>query len=102
MTGSELITRLASRYPQLTQKDTELVVAEILGAIQTALAQGNRVEIRGFGTFALIYRSPRIGRNPKTGKSVSVPEKWVPHFKAGKTLRERVDRLPLEPPHTFV
>lgn len=76
-----------------------MVVAEILDAIQTTLAQGKRVEIRGFGSFALNYRSPRIGRNPKTGKSVLVPEKWVPHFKAGKILRERVGRLPLKPPH---
>ena len=98
MTRSELIGRLTSRHPQLTQKDTELVVAEILDAIQMALAQGNRVEIRGFGTFALNYRPPRTGRNPKTGDSVSVPEKWVPHFKAGKPLRERVDRLPQKPP----
>ena len=93
MTRSELITRLTSRYPQLIQKDTELVVAEILEAIQMTLAQGKRVEIRGFGSFALNYRSPRTGRNPKTGESVSVPEKWVPHFKAGRLLRERVDRL---------
>lgn len=99
MTRSELIARLTSRYPQLIQKDTELVVAEILAAIQMTLAQGKRVEIRGFGSFALNYRSPRIGRNPKTGESVLVPEKWVPHFKAGKILRERVGRLPLKPPH---
>ena len=99
MTRSELIARLTSRYPQLIRKDTELAVSEILDAIQTTLAQGNRVEIRGFGTFALNYRSPRTGRNPKTGESLSVPEKWVPHFKAGKPLRERVDRLLLEPPH---
>ena len=94
MTRSDLIARLTSRYPQLIQKDTELVVAEILDAIQTTLAQGGRVEIRGFGTFILNYRPPRNGRNPKTGESVSVPEKWVPHFKAGKILRERADRLP--------
>lgn len=92
MTRSELITRLTSHHPQLVQKETELVIAEILNAIQTALAQGGRVEIRGFGTFAVNYRPPRIGRNPKTGESVSVPEKWVPHFKAGKPLQERVDR----------
>ncbi|MES2366977.1 MAG: integration host factor subunit beta [Pseudomonadota bacterium] len=93
MTRSELVARLTNRYPQLIQKDTELVVAEILGAIQLALVQGSRVEIRGFGTFDLIYRAPRIGRNPKTGESVSVPGKWVPHFKAGKPLRTRVDNL---------
>lgn len=93
MTRSELITRLTNRYPQLAQKDHELVVAEILDAIQTSLTQGNRIEIRGFGTFDLIYRAPRTGRNPKTGESVSVPGKWVPHFKAGKPLRARVDHL---------
>ena len=91
MTRSELIARLTSRYPQLIRKDAELVVAEILDAIQTTLAQGKRVEIRGFGSFSLNYRAPRIGRNPKTGESVLVPEKWVPHFKAGRLLRERVD-----------
>ena len=93
MTRSELIARLTSRYPQLSRKDTELIIAEILDAIQTTLAQGGRVEIRGFGSFALFYRSPRIGRNPKTGELVSVPEKWVPHFKASKPLLERVNRL---------
>lgn len=93
MTRSELITRLTQLYPQLAQKDLELVVAEILDAIQTSLTQGKRIEIRGFGTFDLIYRAPRIGRNPKTGESVSVPGKWVPHFKAGKPLRTRVDNL---------
>jgi len=98
MTRSELIARLTSRNPQLSQKDTELAVAEILDAIKMALAQGNRVEIRGFGTFALSYHSPRNARNPKTGESVSVPEKWVPHFKVGKPLRERVDCLPPEQP----
>ena len=99
MTRSELIARLTTRYPQLIQKDAELVVAEILDAIQTTLAQGKRVEIRGFGSFALIYRSPRTGRNPKTGESVSVPERWVPHFKAGKLLRKCVNRLPPQPSH---
>lgn len=94
MIRSELVARLTGRYPQLTQKDTELVVAEILDAIETTLTQGKRVEIRGFGSFSLIYRAPRIGRNPKTGESVLIPEKWAPHFKAGRLLRERVDRLP--------
>jgi integration host factor subunit beta len=63
----------------------------MLDAMSEALAKGDRIEIRGFGSFALNYRPPRVGRNPKSGDKVSVPEKWVPHFKAGKELRERVD-----------
>ena len=63
----------------------------ILDALSEALAKGDRIEIRGFGSFSLNYRPPRVGRNPKSGDKVSVPEKWVPHFKAGKELRERVD-----------
>lgn len=90
MTRSELIVALAQRFPQLHQKDAELAVSEILTAISKALSDGNRVEIRGFGSFALIYRPPRIGRNPKTGATVHVPGKHAPHFKAGKELRERV------------
>lgn len=90
MTRSELITALAQRFPQLVQKDAELAVGEILSAITQALSQGQRVEIRGFGSFALNYRPSRTGRNPKTGEKVSVPGKHVPHFKAGKELRERV------------
>lgn len=91
MTKSELIARLAGRYPQLVAKDAELAVKTILDVMAKNLAQGNRIEIRGFGSFSLNYRPPRIGRNPKTGDKVTVPEKYVPHFKAGKELRERVD-----------
>lgn len=90
MTRSELIAALAQRFPQLVQKDAELAVSEILSAISQALSKGHRVEIRGFGSFALNYRPPRTGRNPKSGEAVQVPEKYVPHFKAGKELRERV------------
>lgn len=90
MTRSELIAALAQRFPQLVQKDAELAVTEILTAITEALSKGHRIEIRGFGSFALNYRPPRTGRNPKTGESVPVPAKYVPHFKAGKALRERV------------
>jgi integration host factor subunit beta len=90
MTRSELITLLAERFPQLVQKDAEMAVSEILGAIQAALANGDRIEIRGFGSFGLNYRPPRRGRNPKTGEPVAVAAKWVPSFKAGKELRERV------------
>ena len=92
MTRSELTAALAQRFPQLVQKDAEMAVAEILGAISAALAAGNRVEIRGFGSFSLNYRPPRTGRNPKTGEKVAVPGKYVPHFKAGKELRERVEQ----------
>ena len=91
MTKSELIAQLASRYPQLVATDAEMAVKTILDAVSRSLAEGKRVEIRGFGSFSLNYRPPRTGRNPKTGAKVEVPEKYVPHFKAGKELRERVD-----------
>jgi integration host factor subunit beta len=91
MTKSELIARLAVRFPQLVAKDADFAVKMMLDAMSEALAKGDRIEIRGFGSFALNYRPPRVGRNPKSGDKVSVPEKWVPHFKAGKELRERVD-----------
>ena len=91
MTKSELIARLAERYPQLVAKDAEFAVKTILDAMAKTLSDGHRIEIRGFGSFALSYRPPRIGRNPKSGERVLVPEKRVPHFKPGKELRERVD-----------
>ena len=91
MTKSELIARLAQRYPQLVAKDAEYAVKMILDAMTQALLEGNRIEIRGFGSFGLNYRPPRVGRNPKSGEKVQVPEKHVPHFKAGKELRDRVD-----------
>ncbi len=91
MTKSELIVRLAARFPQLVAKDADYAVKMILDAMSENLAEGGRIEIRGFGSFALNYRPPRVGRNPKSGERVSVPEKFVPHFKAGKELRERVD-----------
>lgn len=91
MTRSELVALLAQRFPQLVQNDAELAVAEILDAVGHALSSGGRVEIRGFGSFSLNYRPPRIGRNPKTGERVDVPGKYSPHFKAGKELRELVD-----------
>jgi integration host factor subunit beta len=92
MTKSELIARLAARYPQLVAKDAEFAVKVILDALTDSLAQGDRIEIRGFGSFALNYRPPRLGRNPKSGEKVQVPAKYVPHFKPGKELRERVDQ----------
>ncbi len=94
MTKSELIDRLAERFPQLVAKDADYAVKMILDALTAALVRSDRIEIRGFGSFALNYRPPRIGRNPKSGDKVQVPEKHVPHFKAGKELRERVDYRP--------
>ncbi|SBT05215.1 integration host factor (IHF), DNA-binding protein, beta subunit [Candidatus Accumulibacter aalborgensis] len=91
MTKSDLIAQLAERFPQLVAKDADLSVKMILEALAEALGKGDRIEIRGFGSFSLNYRPPRIGRNPKSGEKVDVPQKWVPHFKAGKELRERVD-----------
>lgn len=91
MTKSELITRLAARYPQLVAKDAEFAVKMILDAMTQSLVGGQRIEIRGFGSFGLNPRPARTGRNPKSGEKVHVPEKFVPHFKAGKELRERVD-----------
>lgn len=91
MTRSDLIAKLAERHTQLLSKDAELSVKVILDSMAATLAQGGRIEIRGFGSFALNYRPPRQGRNPKSGDKVQVPPKYVPHFKAGKELRERVD-----------
>ena len=91
MTKSELIAQLAERFPQLVAKDADYAVKMILDAMTDALARGDRIEIRGFGSFALNYRPPRTGRNPKSGEKVLVPEKYVPHFKAGKEMRERVE-----------
>ena len=90
MTKSELIERFTARYPQLVAKDAELVVKVIVDVMAESLARGQRIEIRGFGNFVLNYRQPRIGRNPRSGEMVKVPAKYLPHFKAGKELRERV------------
>ena len=91
MTKSELIAALAARYSQLAARDTDYAVKTVLDAMTQALAEGQRIEIRGFGSFSLSERAPRVGRNPKSGEQVMVPGKQVPHFKAGKELRERVD-----------
>jgi len=91
MTRSELVTELSARFPQLQAKDALLSVSVILDAITNSLINGGRAEIRGFGSFSLNYRPPRIGRNPKSGERVDVPAKWTPHFKAGLELRQRVD-----------
>ena len=91
MTKSELIARLAKHYPRLTPKDVQVAVNELLHAMIANLVNGQRIEIRGFGSFQINHRPPRMGRNPKSGQTVQVPEKYRPHFKAGKELRERVD-----------
>ncbi len=91
MTKSELIARLAERHPHLVAADAELAVKTIIDAMVNTLVGGERIEIRGFGSFSLNFRPPRLGRNPKTGDKVQVAGKYVPHFKAGKELRDRVD-----------
>lgn len=91
MTKSELIEQLSAKHPMLPMKEIENMVKDILEFISLSLENGNRVEVRGFGSFSLHYRQPRVGRNPKTGDSVKLEAKSVPHFKAGKELKERVD-----------
>ena len=94
MTKSELIERIAQKQSQLVHRDVELAVKAILEHMAEHLAGGGRIEIRGFGSFSLHFRSGRVGRNPKTGAPVSLPAKYVPHFKPGKKLRERVNLEP--------
>ncbi|WP_435237068.1 integration host factor subunit beta [Psychromonas sp. PT13] len=91
MTKSDLIERLTSKHFQLSVKDIEDSVKETLTLMTDSLANGERIEVRGFGSFSLHYRAPRIGRNPKTGDKVELGGKYVPHFKPGKSLRERVN-----------
>jgi len=92
MTKSELIDKLATVTPKLSVKDVELGVRKILDCMVSTLKNKNRIEIRGFGSFSLHRRKPRIGRNPKTGDVVRVGETFMPHFKPGKELREEVNR----------
>jgi integration host factor subunit beta len=91
VTKSELIEALAKQQPHLALKDVELAVKCIIEKMNQALSSGERIEIRGFGSFSLHLRPPRLGRNPKTGESVALSKKYVPHFKPGKELRDRVD-----------
>ena len=91
MTKSELIERIALRLDQLPVKDVELAVKVMLDSMSDVLSRGERIEIRGFGSFSLHYRAPRTGRNPKTGDAVALSGKYVPHFKPGKELRDRVN-----------
>ena len=91
MTKSELIERLADKLSHLSAKEVEEAIKEILELMAQSLSKGERIEIRGFGSFSLHFRAPRVGRNPKTGDSVQLSGKYVPHFKPGKELRERVN-----------
>ena len=91
MTKSELIERLADQARHISAEELELAIKELLEQMAQTLQKGERIEIRGFGSFSLHYRAPRVGRNPKTGETVKLDGKYVPHFKPGKELRERVD-----------
>ena len=91
MTKSELIAKLANEHTHLFQRDVESIVSKIFDEISHALAHGDRVELRGFGAFSVKERGPRVGRNPRTGESVEVNEKYIPYFKTGKQLRERLN-----------
>ena len=91
MTKSELIEILTKKLNHLAYKDVELAVKSLLEQMSQALSKGERIEIRGFGSFSLHFRPPRVGRNPKSGDSVTLPGKYVPHFKPGKEMRERVN-----------
>jgi integration host factor subunit beta len=91
ITKSELIDRIATLQDQLSPKDVEIAVKLLLEFMSQSLAKGERIEIRGFGSFALHYREPRVGRNPKTGEAVALEGKYVPHFKPGKEMRDRVN-----------
>lgn len=91
MTKSELIERIAYKQDQLPARDVDFAVKSIIEMMSDQLSIGNRIEIRGFGSFSLHFRAPRVGRNPKTGDSVELNGKYVPHFKPGKELRTRVN-----------
>lgn len=98
LTKSELIERISARQKQLSPKDVELAVKSLIEEMADNLANGGRIEIRGFGSFSLHFRAPRVGRNPKTGASVELQGKYVPHFKPGKELRDRVNQAMQENP----
>jgi len=96
MTRADLITNIAENHSQLTHKDVERAVKIILDRMSQELMSGQRIEIRGFGSFSLHYRKEKEGRNPKTGGVVKLSEKYVPHFKPGKELRERVNKINMQ------
>lgn len=91
LTKSKLIARISKENQQLSPRDVELAVKALIDYMADTLAEGGRIEVRGFGSFSLHFRAPRVGRNPKTGASVKLHGKYVPHFKSGKELRERVN-----------
>ena len=91
MTKSDLIRQLAEANPHLYQRDIERIVSTVFEEVTEALVRGDRVELRGFGSFSVRYRTSRVGRNPRTGEEVRVPDKAVPYFKTGKELRERLN-----------
>ncbi len=91
MTKSELVEIIAAKQTQLSVKDVELAIKTLIDLMSDTLSSGQRIEIRGFGSFSLHYRAPRMGRNPKTGEAVSLDAKYVPHFKPGKELRDKVN-----------
>lgn len=100
MNRSDLVEQLAEQFDQLTQRDTDLAVKTMLEAMADALERGHRIEIRGFGSFSVSHRAARQGRNPRTGESVAIGERRVPHFKPGKALREAIGQQPLAPAPT--
>jgi integration host factor subunit beta len=102
MTKSELIDHIAGKQTQLSSKDIELAIKAILENMSQVLSGGGRIEIRGFGSFSLHYRVPRVGRNPKTGTPVALSGKYVPHFKPGKELRDRVNNSMLAEKQQFL
>ena len=91
MNRSAIVELLAARFSQLTQRDADFAVTTILDAMNDAMVRGHRIEIRGFGSFSVMHRAPRVGRNPRSGEPVDIPEKRVSHFKPGKALRAAVD-----------
>ena len=101
ITRSDLIELLVDKQPHLEHRDVELAVKAVLERMADGFEQGDRIEIRGFGSFSLHYRPARVGRNPKTGQSVAVEDKFSPHFKPGKELKERVDSVNSAPQFTL-
>ena len=91
MTKSELVAAVVNRLPYLTRKDTEIIVDTLFDSMVEGLAQGDRIEVRGFGSFAVKHRAAREARNPRTGETVHIPAKWLPHFKLGKELYRRIN-----------
>ncbi len=96
MTKSELIAAIANKQPHLLQRDVELAINNILDVLTTTIADGGKIEIRGFGGFSTVHRDPRMGRNPKTGETVSLPRRRTLHFKPGLNLRDKVNASALQ------